>query len=85
MDDWRKWRSNRNRLPNLQLLEGRSNGSKNAMRLVDFYNDMNDEQKAKFRKEALIPDDVSLELENFEEFYEKRKALLTSKIRQLLG
>ena len=85
MEDWRRWRGNRNRLPNLQLLEGRSNGSKNAMRLVDYYNDMNEEQKAMFRKEALIPDDVSLELENFEEFYEKRKELLTTKIRQLLG
>jgi hypothetical protein len=85
MEDWRKWRSNRNRLPNLQLLEGRSNGSKNAMRLVDFYNDMNDEQKVEFCREALIPEGVSLELENFEKFYEKRKVLLTSKIRQLLG
>jgi uncharacterized protein with ParB-like and HNH nuclease domain len=85
MDDWRRWRGNRNRLPNLQLLEGRSNGSKNSMRLVDYYNDMNDVQKAEFRKEALIPDDVSLELENFEEFYEKRKTLLMVKIRQLLG
>lgn len=85
MDDWRRWRSNRNRLPNLQLLEGRSNGSKNAMRLVDYYNDMNDEQKEEFCKEALIPDGVSLELENFQEFYEKRKELLTAKIRQLLG
>ena len=68
MEDWRRWSRDRNRLPNLQLLEGRSNGSKNAMRLVDYYNDMNDEQKAKFCKEALIPDGVSLELENFEEF-----------------
>lgn len=85
MEDWRRWRGNRNRLPNLQLLEGRSNGSKNAMRLVDYYNDMNEEQKAMFRKEALIPDDVFLELENFEEFYKKRKELLTTKIRQLLG
>ena len=55
------------------------------MRLVDYYNDMNDEQKTEFRREAIIPDGVSLELENFEEFYEKRKALLTVKIRQLLG
>lgn len=85
MEDWRRWSRDRNRLPNLQLLEGRSNGSKNAMRLVDYYNDMNDEQKAKFCKEALIPDGVSLELENFEEFYVKRKGLLTAKIRQLLG
>jgi uncharacterized protein with ParB-like and HNH nuclease domain len=84
MEDWRRWRGNRNRLSNLQLLEGRSNGSKNDMRLVDYYNDMNDEQKAKFCKEAFIPDDVSLELEHFDEFYEKRKAILTEKIRVLL-
>lgn len=85
MEEWNKWRSNRNRLPNLHLLEGRQNASKNDMRLVDYYNDMNDDQKAVFRKEALIPDGVSLELEHFGEFYEKRKALLMDKIRQLLG
>lgn len=85
MEEWNKWRSNRNRLPNLHLLEGRQNASKNDMRLVDYYNDMNNEQKAVFRKEALIPDGVSLELEHFGEFYEKRKALLMDKIRQLLG
>lgn len=85
MDDWRRWRSNRNRLPNLHLLEGRSNGSKNVMRLVDYYNDMNDAQKKVFREEALIPDGVSLEIENFGEFYEKRKELLMAKIKQLLG
>lgn len=85
MEEWNKWRSNRNRLPNLHLLEGRQNASKNDMRLVDYYNDMNDEQKAVFRKEALIPEGVSLELEHFGEFYEKRKELLMGKIRQLLG
>ncbi|QNK39848.1 DUF262 domain-containing protein [Caproicibacter fermentans] len=85
MEDWRRWRSSRNRLPNLQLLEGRSNGSKNDMRLVDYYNDMNDEQKAEFCKQAIIPDDTSLELENFEEFYEKRKTILADKLRTLLG
>ena len=83
-EDWTKWRSNRNRLPNLHLLEGRSNGSKNAMRLVDYYNDMNDVQKAAFRNQALIPADVSLEIEQFEEFYEKRKTILTDEIRKLL-
>lgn len=85
MEEWQKWRSNRNRLPNLQLLEGRCNGSKNNIALVDYYEDMNDEQKAKFRKEALIPDGVSLEVEGFGEFYEKRKALLSQRIRLLLG
>lgn len=85
IEDWRKWRSNRNRLPNLQLLEGRSNGSKNDMPLIDYYNDMNDEQKARFYKEALIPEGISLELSNFEEFYEKRKILLTSELSKILG
>lgn len=85
MDDWRRWRGNRNRLANLQLLEGRSNGSKNDMRLIDYYNDMNDDQKAEFCKQAIIPDGVSLELEHFEEFYEKRKDVLATKLHKLLG
>jgi hypothetical protein len=85
MEDWRNWRGNRNRLANLHSLEGRSNASKSDMRLVDYYNDMNDSQKEEFRKQAFIPEDVSLELENFNEFYEKRKEILTVKIKELLG
>ena len=85
MEDWRRWRGNRNRLANLQLLEGRSNGSKNDMRLIDYYNDMNDDQKAEFCKQAIIPDGVSLELEHFDEFYEKRKDVLATKLHKLLG
>jgi len=75
----------RQSLANRQLLEGRSNGSKNDMRLVDFYNDMNDEQKINFFKQSFIPKGVSLELENFEDFYEKRKVILAEKLRELLG
>lgn len=82
--DWKRWRGMRNRLPNLHLLEGRSNGSKNDMRLVDYYNDMNDEQKVEFYSQAMIPQGASLEIEDFEKFYEDRKALLTHRIRELL-
>lgn len=85
MEDWRRWRGNRNRLANLQLLEGRSNGSKNDMRLIDYYNDMNDDQKVEFCKQAIIPDGVSLELEHFDEFYEQRKDVLATKLHKLLG
>jgi hypothetical protein len=85
IEDWKRWRGMRNRLPNLHLLEGRSNGSKNDMRLVDYYNDMNDEQKAEFCKQAMIPQNVSLEIEDFEMFYETRKAILAEKIRELFG
>lgn len=85
MKDRRNWRGNRNRLANLHSLEGRSYASKSDMRLVDYYNDVNDAQKEEFRRQAFIPEDVSLELENFDEFYEKRKEILTVKIRELLG
>jgi hypothetical protein len=84
VENWKKWRVMRNRLPNLHLLEGRSNGSKNDMRLIDYYNDMNDEQKRRFLTEAMIPNNVSLEIDNFDEFYEERKKELTKKIRMLL-
>lgn len=33
----------------------------------------------------MIPQDVSLEIEGFEKFYEARKAILTERIRELLG
>lgn len=66
MEDWRRWRALRNRLPNLQ-------------------NDMNDEQKAEFCKQAIIPQDVSLEIESFEVFYNKRKEILATRIKTLLG
>jgi hypothetical protein len=85
VEDWKKWRVMRNRLPNLHLLEGRSNGSKSDMRLIDYYNDMNDEQKTRFHAEAMIPPDISLEIDNFEKFYESRKKVLMEKIRVLLG
>lgn len=85
MEDWRRWRGLRNRLPNLQLLEGRSNGSKNSMRLIDYYNDMNNAQKADFYKQAIIPEGASLEMETFEELYNKRKEVLAQRIRVLLG
>lgn len=84
-EDWLLLRGNRNRLPNLQLLEGRSNGSKNDMPLIDYYNDMNDEQKEIFVKQAIIPKDTSLEISKFGLFYEKRKALLVERLKKLLG
>lgn len=84
-EDWKKWRIWRNKLPNLHLLEGRSNGSKNDMPLFDYYNEMNQDQKEDFCKKSYIPENVSLEFDNFNEFYEKRKELLEKKIRSLLG
>lgn len=84
MEDWLIWRSNRNRLPNLQLLEGRINASKNAMSLMRYYNDMNAEQQEKFRKQAMIPENVPLNIEHFGDFYNRRKEILADRIKALL-
>ena len=82
---WKKWRLNRNRIPNLHMLEWRSNSSKSDMRLIDYYNDMNAEDKERFHEQAMVPKDTSLELENFGKFYDARKKMLATKIRILLG
>ena len=82
---WLRWKNNRNRLPNLQYLEGRSNGSKNDMPLLEFYNEMNEEQQVIFKKQAYIPENINMEFECFEDFYEERKKILTEKIKELLG
>lgn len=84
MEEWKIWYNNRNRLPNLQLLNDLENKSKSNRRLIDYCNNMTDEQKQEFYKKSIIPQDVSLEFDNFEEFYEKRKKLLKEKILELL-
>ncbi len=84
MTQWKKSREKKNKLPNLQRLEGKLNISKGDMSLVNFFNCMNEEQQEIFRKQSLIPDNVSLELEDFEDFYEKRKELLKEKLTALL-
>ena len=84
IESWTRWKSLRNKLPNLQLLEGRSNGSKNNMPLIDYYNQKNELQKEEFITNSFIPTNVSLELSSFEEFYQARKQLLEDKIKNLL-
>lgn len=84
-ENWKEWRLLRNRLPNLQYFEGRENASKNSMSLMDYYNCKTDVQKEKFRRMAILPDDISLEIKDFGDFYEKRKELLKAKIKNLLS
>lgn len=84
-EDWSAWRKVYNTLPNLNLMEGRSNASKSSESLASYMDSMNDEQRQTFMKHAMIPEDVSVELQNFGEFYEKRKALLKERIKVLLN
>lgn len=84
-DEWKEWRSFRNRLPNLWLLVGSNNGEKNDTPLLDYYNEKTDAQRQEFIEQAIIPEGVSLELSDFGVFYQKRKEILRERILKLLG
>ena len=43
------------------------------MRLIDYYNDMNDGQKVEFCEQAFIPKDVSLEIGTLKNFMKNEK------------
>lgn len=84
IEEWKKWYINRHRLPNLQLLTVGENRSKSSRRLADYYNEMNSTEQEKFYQRALIPQNVSLEIEHFGEFYKEREKILKEKILELL-
>lgn len=69
-------------LPNLQLLEGDENKSKNKTPLIDWIdNKIND--KKKYKNDNYIPD-VNLDFKHFEEFYNKRRKIIKAKLRDIL-
>lgn len=74
-------------LPNLQLLSSNENESKSNKSLNEWVKkeckDKSDIFKVSFLRDHLIPD-VNLDLENFEEFFERRKELLIAKLKEIL-
>lgn len=63
-----KWQMMRNKLANLQLLQGSENESKNDSTLADWLASGNDVK--------YMPEGVSYELKDFDNFYNGRKALM---------
>lgn len=74
-------------LPNLQLLSSNENESKSNKSLNEWVKKeckgKSDIFKVSFLRDHLIPD-VNLDLENFEEFFERRKELLIAKLKEIL-
>lgn len=81
--EWKEWKGNRNRLPNLHRLEGRENASKSDMSLEYYVDTMLEEQKKVFYKQAIINPSISLEFDNFGRFYADRKNLLSQRLRKI--
>ncbi len=85
-DNIKKWKDMKDRLPNLQLMEGRENKSKNKTPFKEWLKNAypNPDERGKFMKDNYIPDHVSLELKDFEVFYEERKKILKAQLKKVL-
>ena len=71
---------NWNSILNLQLLDGSTNESKNDEELSEWVKDKNIDLKS-----HLIPENVSLDFKDFRIFIAKRKELLTTTIKAIVG
>lgn len=74
-----EWKRERNTLANLQLLEGPENESKSAMSLVEW---LEGKEKAYI---GYLPEGISYELANFDEFLDKRRELMAEKLKEKLA
>jgi len=73
------WISKRDELPNLQLLKGTENKAKQA-KFLKTWIENHEPNEAIYRKENYVPAKQSLDFEDFEAFFEKRKTLLEKRL-----
>jgi hypothetical protein len=84
--EWPEWWDRRDRVPNLQLLEGLRNISKNAAPLHEWLAGMSPAERCTFGRNNYFPDGgVGLEFKNFPTFYAQRKELLRHELRKILA
>lgn len=83
-DRFPEWYACRDSVPNLQLLEGRRNESKNATPLSTWLNEMNDGELADFTRSNYFPDGVGFDFVNFVEFTNGRKKILRNELMKVL-
>jgi len=76
----------KDKIPNLQLLEGIENEEKSSKDFKTWLDETYPDQSSKkdFMKKHYIPESVDLKFENFEEFIQKRSELLKNKLKQIL-
>ena len=89
-DKYQKWQELKDKLPNLQLMEGRENESKNKTPFKDWLTGHDSTGSANvrnidnFKTVNFIPLDNGLDLREFESFYDKRRELLKSELTKKL-
>lgn len=80
-----EWLNQRDMIPNLQLMEGRQNESKNATEFKKWLDAKNHDEQLQFKISNFIPNEVNLEFSNFKSFFEKRKKILKIELQKVLA
>jgi hypothetical protein len=80
---WHDWK---NRLPNLQLLQGQVNIQKQATPFVDWLNGYLPDERSRqvYLNQNDIPQGISLEFKDFESFFSQRRKHLRQQLKNLL-
>lgn len=80
-----EWQYKRNTLANLQLLESSENERKNNDPLKTWLEDIDKNSIEKYKYDLkFLPQDISYEISNFDNFMEKRKELMLEKLKSKL-
>lgn len=89
-EEWKIWQEMKDKLPNLQLMEGSENESKNRTPFYDWINGTDSDGDStvvdisKYKRDNYIPKNASLHFNDFKAFFKKREKLLKKKLIQKL-
>jgi hypothetical protein len=84
-DQWQLWREYRDCVPNLQLLEGKRNESKNKTPFKVWFEKMDQSGREHFARNNFLPEEIGYEFENFKDFFEKRREKLRTELKRVLA
>ena len=74
----------KDKIPNLQIMEERKNRVKNKRPFKEWLEMDIEIEKKVYLEENYIPLDISYDIKDFEEFYNKRKEILRVALKKIL-
>lgn len=84
-DEQEEWIRLRDMVPNLQLMEGRQNESKNASEFNHWLGLKNESEQSHFKISNFIPEDEDLDFKNFKSFFNQRKIKLKNELKNVFA
>jgi hypothetical protein len=85
IEQWQEWWDYRDCVPNLQLMNGRQNISKNATPLKEWVGEMSEAEQATFASDNYFPEAIDLEFRHFIAYFKQRKEVLRNKLKKVLA